>query len=352
MKSSVLLLALALGCSKFDAPPQPTLIGAEQGILGDPAAPVALGFHEPIVPSSLSLRVVQYDTDLEGNLLPDAATFFTYGQGAATGGTGSLDPTRQVFTMDIEQPLPIGPQLAIVIEPGLSDDSGHVWTVPQLIKFGYVFQCDETAVPAPTEFPNAVHFMLVNVDSPIMTQIQLLADIRVDAATGRFVGQFTNADRDFDIDCSPFGLTCNTDIDPMTMKPFQVCRTLPTPECVIPSQDGGTVEEYPDYAPHETPPDGYSFTVRGCIRDTEAGTFTFANEPVDIVVQSPPVTATGVNFNASFGYDDAGVLRANGTFTAAEVLLGPTSFGAGTGSVTTRDIPPEELKPGIPAPPE
>jgi hypothetical protein len=355
MRRCLLLLSLlVLGCEKFDAPPQPTIIGSESGVLADPTAPIALGFHEPIVAATLGLRIVQYTTDVEGNLLPDATTFFVHpaGGGADTGGTSTLDPTRQVLTIDLDTSLPIGPQLAMVIDPGLSDDAGNVWNVQQIIKFGYVFECDSAAEPKPTAFPSAVHFMLVNVDKPIKTQIQLFADIHVDAESGTFIGQFTNADRDAMIDCTPLGQNCDSAVDPMTGKPKEVCRTLPAPECVVPSTEAGNEEEYPDYAPNPTPPDGYSFTVRGCIRDSADGlAFSFANEPVDIVVQSPPVTATGVNFNASFSFDGNDVLRGSGTFTAAEVLLGTTTFGPGNGSVVVRDIPPADLPPDIPAPP-
>jgi hypothetical protein len=344
---AVIAAGLCTGCS-YDAPPQPTLVDMVDGVLPDAAGPIVVGFHEPIDFKTLKLKIIRYETDVEGNLLdesdpPGALDVIFEHSGVAdsdVGGIGEIDASGTTYTINASTTPPVGPQLALVIEPGLADMEGNTWKVRKVIRFGYEFSCGDE--PLPTAFPNGVHFMLAEIEAPISTQLQLLADIRVDPVSGLLVGQFTNADRDASIDCSPHGLSCAD---------TEVCRLLPAPECVEPSRRAGDIEEYPDWTHNAVPPTGYTFTAFGCIVDQEDGSFTFANSPVDVIVQSPPVTVKGIEINASFARDSLGVLRGSGSFTAAQVLLGPTPSGSGSGSVTFRLIPPEEVKPGVPEPP-
>jgi hypothetical protein len=345
----------SLGCSSFDAPPQATIVDAAEGLLPDPLAPLALSFHEPVVPESLLVKVIRLETDIEGNLFDEDADeetqldiFYQHPgpdglEFPDIGGEGALDPGRRRFTMNLSTTLPIGPQLAVLIEVGLQDDEGNEWKVRQILKFGYEFSCGGEESAMPTEFPSGSHFMVVDVDSPIQTQLQLLAAMKVDPETGAVVGQFTNADRDESIDCSQFGLSCES---------TEVCRTLPSPACVAPSEGAGTADEYSDYTHNAVPPTGYSFTVLACVRDEPDGSFTFANAPVDVEVQSPPVTVKGINFNGGFRFDSDGILRGDGTFSAPEIFLGTTPSGAGVGTIAMRLIPEDELKPGTPQPPD
>ncbi len=336
---SVVVGLSASACQKFDAPPQATLLGIVDGILPDPSAPVSIQFHEPVIPETLKVRIVLVETTTEGELIPDAKVFFD--SSAPEGAVTKFSADRARFTIDLERTLPVGPRLAVEIAPGLSDDAGNAWVATQLIEFAFGFDCD-SSVAVPTTFPSAAHFMLVEVEEPIAAQLQLLADIRVDEATGTFLGQFTNADRDPAIDCAAFGLSCAAE---------QVCRTLPEPACVVPSERAVSSDEYPDFIHNNTPPEGYSFTVTGCVRDQDDGTWAFTNEPVDVEVQSPAVTVVGIGFNASFELDGAGALRGSGTFTAIDILLGTFSSGPGAGSVSMRDVPADEIKPGLPPPP-
>ena len=62
MNRALLVAAIALGlagsaCSSFDAPPQPFILGVEEGVLTDPLAPLQLAFHEPIVANTLQLNL-------------------------------------------------------------------------------------------------------------------------------------------------------------------------------------------------------------------------------------------------------------------------------------------------------
>jgi hypothetical protein len=332
-----------IGCN-FDGPPQVKLRGLEDGHLADPTAPLVIDFHEPVKAGSIVLRVIRLQTDLEGNISPDAEVFFDSTKAPEeAGGAGAQTEDRRGYTISLMQTLPIGPQLALVIEPGLEDDAGNTWTARQVIKFGFEFSCgggEGGASAMPTTFATAVHFLLVDVDEPIAAQLQLFADIRVDPATGTFIGQFTNADRDPNLDC---GMQCGEG---------EVCRTLPAPSCVRPAEVAGSPDEYPDYIPNgDAGNAGYTFTVTGCVRDQEGGTWAFANAPVDVQVTSPPVIVKGIGLNASLALDE-GVVRGDGTFTAQELFLGTTPSGAARGTVTMRDIPADEVKPGVPAPPD
>ena len=356
---AITLVALALGGCSYDSPPRARVVGLDEfGQLPDNRQALVIAFHEPVAPESLHVKVIRNDDtnrDAEGTFFdeddPKLGTELTYyfsydGPGRVYGGTADLrasasNEPNTVLVITPDALLPIGPPLAVIIEPGLSDTTGHSWKVRQVLEFSYAFACTSDN-PTPTTFPSAVHFFVADVAQPIDTQLQLIGDIHVDPASGSFVGQFTNGDRDPSIDCSPYGLTC-ADTD--------ACRTLPEPACVMPSERVSTADEYPDFTYNDSSDTGYSFTVVGCILDQSDGTYLFANEPASVVVPNPPVTADGIRFNAIFEYDGAGVLRGSGSFSVDEVFLGTTSFGPGQGLMQSRTIPEDEVKPGTPAPP-
>jgi len=359
LSRTFLLLGLGLtaaACSDFDAPPKASLAGIEDGLLPDQLAPLQLTFDEPIDFPTLRLKVVRFITDPEGNLLSDdellAEDAILYQLDGATfdedGGRindiGDAEHKDQFFSVSLQTTLPVGPQLALVVEPGLTDAEGkHVWQVPQIIKFGFEFSCGDDTSAQEVAFPEkTVFFLLADVELPIQTQLQLMVDIRTDPTTGDWAGQFTNADRVPDIDCSQFGLTCEAE---------QVCRTLPTPACVSPSERAATVSEYPDFYPNEVPPIGYSFGGVGCARPSGEAV-ALANAPTDVEVQSPTITVKGIAFNLEVALDpDTGVYIGGGTFTGQEVFLGSVLSGAGSGTATMIEIPEDEQKPGIPPPP-
>jgi len=351
-----LLLGLLTGCTDFDAPPKASLVGIEDGLLPDPLTPLLLTFDEPVDFKTLEIKVVRFITDPEGNLLSDqellerdallyrldGATFEENG-GSITD-IGDADNQNQFFSILLQSTLPVGPQLALVIEPGLTDvDGEQIWEVPQVLKFGFEFSCGDESEAQEVDFPEQiVFFLLADVELPIQTQLQLLVDIRTDPTTGDWAGQFTNADREPDIDCSQFGLTCSAE---------EVCRTLPSPACVAPSERAATVSEYPDFFPNEVPPIGYSFGGVGCARPSGEAV-AIANAPTDVEVQSPQITVKGIAFNLEVVRDaDTGRFVGGGTFTGQEVFLGAILSGAGSGTATMIEIPPDELKPGIPPPP-
>jgi hypothetical protein len=232
----------------------------------------------------------------------------------------------------------VGPQLVLLVEPGLVSTSGRERRVRTRLRFAYGVKCPPQA--AATKFESGTYFALLEVEKPLGTQIQLFGAIDVDPATGAFVGQFTNADRNLD------GSRC-----PTACGPSDACRLLPSPACVAPSTAAGTVDEYPDFVPNAQPPTGYSFEVHGCAVD-DGDAVDVLTAPATMVVTRPNVTVQGLTMTAQFARGPDQVVRATGSLTADETLLGTTALGAGKGTMTALRVPDDRVTPGVPpAPP-
>lgn len=334
----VLLIAALLapaGCETYVAPPKVLIRGASAGALEDPRAPIELLFSKPIDASTLAVKIVPLETDVEGNLLDEQvppkplSPLFQHDPGTEEdlGGSSALVEGGTLFRIAPGSTMPVGKRLALLVEAGLSDTEGHVVQNRQRLVFGYEVRC----AGRPTAlFPSGKYFILLDVEKPIPVQIRLWTDIAVDPETGRFVAQFTSGIRNRDPGRCPGGC-----------KESEACRTLPDPpgaHCVIPSEKAGTPDEFPDYVPNPSPPTGFTFTVPGCVQDLEDGTIAFANAPVDVSVQQPPVTIKALQLTASFAKDEAGVLRASGSGGGDDVVLGTSSSGPGTGTVSARSL--------------
>jgi hypothetical protein len=204
------------------------------------------------------------------------------------------------------------------------------------IPFSYTVRCAKGT--RAEKLQSGVYFVLLEVEQPLGTQIQLFGAIDVDPASGTFVAQFTNGDR------NPDGARC-----PSPCKDIDRCRLLPKPECVAPSLRAGTADEHTDFVPNAEPPTGYSFTVEGCAVDDGNGSGV-VTAPATMVVQSPPVTVEGLTMTAFFSPDAQGQVRATGSLTADTVLLGTTKLGAGKGSMTATFIPADKIPAGVPRP--
>jgi len=340
-------VSVLMRATEIEGRPVVTLAGQKDGLLGDPAAPLVLEFSEPIDPASLAIKVARYKTDSEGNLGDedsDESTqldwFFHREKGDEEGGTSQLDAAHRSLRITLEAPLPVGPRLVIVIEPGLASPTGDDAThTRKRILFGYGF--DLACTEPTTAVPSGTYFFLADVTDPLPTQVQLFAVLRVDPQTGAVVGQFTNADRN--PDPNRCGLAC---------KSTDACRTAPDPACVIPSTKAASVDEYGDFVPNAGPTSGYSFTDIGCVQEQSDGSGVLVLAPVDVEVTSPAVTLRNVHLVASFARDAAGELVATGSFSADAVLLGMTPSGTAKGDLTARQIPDGKAPPGIPEPPE
>jgi hypothetical protein len=350
MRAALLLIVslLVASCGRYVSPPIPTIHGLAQGLLSDPASPLVIDFSKAVDPSTLSIKVIKFQPDADGKLADETGDptvslnpFFTHDPvNGDVGGVGTLDPSGTVFTIVLPARLPVGPKLAVLVEAGLSDathDDTGITAVRKRLLFTYTFKCKGTGA---TRLPSGAYFFLLNVEQPVGTQIKILADLEVDAATGKLVGQFTLASRIGDPSrCSP----------PCTAG--NVCQTLPgPPACVVPSTRAGSPAEWPDFYANATPPVGFSFTVNGCAEDQPDGTAAFATQPADMVVQQPPVSVDGLVVIASFAPDPGGFVKATGGVTGDNIVFGAIKFGAGHGSVAAQSIP-ASVAPSIPAPP-
>src|SRR5262249_25908425 len=143
------------------------------------------------------------DTDPATELTP----LFAYDGSSpndTTGGTLAWSKGNTLLTITQDVPFPPAEKLALLLEPGLSDPAGHQYIARERLPFNYDVKL--SCAPAP-DFPSGAYFFLIEVKKPIGVQVQLLAWIDVDPATGHFVGKFVNADRNMDPKpCAPFGL--------------------------------------------------------------------------------------------------------------------------------------------------
>ena len=342
MLAGATTIAAAASCESYEAPPRPVIAGLESGLLGDPRAPLVIDFGTAIDPNTLFVKVALLEPDVEGNLRdedadPETELRVLVRRDPLEGDLGAraeVDAASGRLTLVLDSALPVGPKLVLVVEAGLRSPSGTVSRNRVRIPFSYAVKCAAGA----SSFASGTYFVLLDVEQPLGTQIQLLAHMDVDPSTGALVGQFTNADRNPEQKC------------PSVCPSTDVCRLLPAPECVAPSTRAGTVEEWPDFIPNAPPPVGYSFLVQGCAVDdgTANGVLT---APTTMVVESPKVTVEGLTMTASFAPGADGIVRATGSLTADVVRLGTNPLGPGKGSMSAVRIPDDRVPPNVPRPP-
>jgi hypothetical protein len=336
----------AIACESYVPPPTPVILGLDGNTLSDARYPVAVWFEKSIDPATLRLKVAYYDTNLEGQL-PDEdddpntelRVIVSHDPDDGDhGGRVDLNAAGDIAAVAADGSLPVGPKLALIVEGGLVATDGRVRNNRTVIPFSYAVKCSAGATGK--LFPSGVYFFLLDVQEPLGTQIQLLAAMDVDPATGQMIAQVSNADR------NPDASRC-----PTPCGPADACRLLPSPACVPPSTKAGTVEEYSDFVPNPTPPTGYSFTITGCAVDDPGGKGAgLVTLPATMVVESPPVTVAGLEMTSFFAPDDKGVIRATGTLTAESVALGGNVIGPGKGTMSAILVPEAEVPPGVPRP--
>lgn len=335
-------------CDKYDPPPTVKIEGLQGGVLYDSKAPLLLSFGQPVDLSTLKVRLAFYDADLEGNLPDEDADPENDDKlrvvldhdpvDGDRGGHAEIDPEGTWLRFIPDSALPVGPKLIVLVEPGLRGTGGRTRNNRTRIPFSYSVAC--TKGKRAEKLKSGTYFVLLDVEEPLGSQIQLYGSVDVDSATGAFIAQFTNADRNTDSSRCAGGC-----------KDTERCRLLPAPACVIPSQRAGTVEEYSDFVPNVEPPVGYSFPVEGCAVDDGEGAGVIT-APATMVVQQPAVTVEGLTMTAFFGPDATGGTRATGSLLADTVRLNGNRIGAGKGTMTARLIPAGQVPPGIPAPPK
>jgi hypothetical protein len=339
------LMSLAGGCGHYDPPPGVTVLGLSAGTLADPRAPLVIDFGKPIDPATLRLKIAFLETDPEGDLPdedgnPDTELRLIARKDSSEGDLGAqfdLEPDGSHLRITTPAALPVGPKLVLLVEGGLRALDGTERRVRTRVPFAYAITCGGAKA---TTFASGVYFVLLEVEQPLGTQIQLYGAIDVDPTTGAFSGQFTNADRNRDGSRCPGGC-------PAT----DACRLLPEPKCDAPSARAGTADEYTDFVPNASPPTGYSFAVRGCAVDVgEARGIITA--PATMIVEQPKVTVQALTMTARFVKGPDGVTRATGSLIADATLLGTAGLGPGKGSMTAVRMPDDKIPPGLPQPPK
>jgi hypothetical protein len=208
---------LSVGCEDYLGAPRPSIEGLEQGTLTDAKAPLVVLFDRQIDPATLRLKVVRLTVDAEG-LLPDedadtandAELQLLYSYDATAkfpneGGKGTINEGNTQISIVPEIPWPVAENLAVVVEPGLSDAGGvHNTLVRERIPLTYLVKLN--CAPAP-DFVSGAYFFVGDVTQPISNQVQLWAWIDVNPDTGELNAAFVNADRNLDASrCEPFGL--------------------------------------------------------------------------------------------------------------------------------------------------
>jgi hypothetical protein len=292
----------------------------------------------------VKLKVAFYDTDIDGNL-PDEQPVpqdlrlvlrhdDDEGDYAVTASFENGDSTLRLVPSGA---MPVGPKLVLLVEPGLRSKDGRERHYRTRIPFSYIVQCPTSG--RASHFPSGVYFLLLQVEKPLGTQIQLFGAIDVDATTGAFVGQFTKAHRNPDPNRCPTPCA-STD----------ACRLLPSPSCVAPSTAAGTVDEYPDWVPNPAPPTGFSFEIHGCAVD-DGNASDVLTAPATMIVQQPAVTVQGLTMTSQFAPSGDGIVRATGSLTADNVLLGAGGLGPGSGTMTAVRIPDNLAPTDLPLPP-
>lgn len=330
-------------CEIYHPPPTVSIVGLESGVLYDSKAPLRLDFGMPVDPATVRMKIATLTTNLEGELGDEDADPATELEVLAShdpdsgdvGGVGIFEADDRVLTFTPQSALPVGPKLVLLVEPEIraKEDDARVRHNRTRIPFSFAVRCSAGAA---TNFQSGVYFLLLEVEEPLGTQIQLFGAVDVDPASGAFYGQFTNADR------NP-ALTC-----PFSCASTEVCRTLPAPECVAPSTKAASVDEHPDFLPNPTPPIGYSFAAVGCVADAPDGTGV-STAPATMVVESPPVTVAGLTMTGFFANPLPGEQpRASGSLTADSVSLGQSRIGAGKGTMRAVRVPDDRVPPGVP----
>lgn len=350
MKTRILLASLLLGplavvaaCERYEPPPTPAIVGLSDGLLFESKAPLVIDFGQPVDLATLNFKVVTNETNIEGDLGDEDESadteldvLLSHTPAGDSQGKSEFEADNSRVRFTREKPLPIGSKLLLIVEPGLKGTGGRERVNRTKIPFTYSVKC--VAGRRSNNMKSGTYFALLDVTEPLGVQLQFYGVFDVDPASGAFVANFTNADRNRD------GSRC-----PTPCGPDSACRLLPKPECVIPSTKAGGITEYPDYVPNATPPTGYSFSMKGCAVDDGDGAGV-VTAPAVIAVQQPAVTVQGIYMNAYFSPGPDGRFSASGSLAATKVFLGETPLGKGNGTMTATLLKADETPAGLPQP--
>ncbi|MFO0567820.1 MAG: hypothetical protein U0263_19325 [Polyangiaceae bacterium] len=346
----MLASASSFGCQKFDPPPEPNVVGLDNGVMTTaPDEPVVLEFSEPFVESSLRLKLVKAIKDSEGNLLdeqspPDlegfrASTLVAF-DGAARDDDersfgASFELTNTSLVIDQEKAFGVSEPYLLLIEPGLEDLDGHQ-TVPRIRKpFTYELQGGGS-----TLLPTGYYYFILNVEY-LATQIQVFTYMEVDPVTGAWRASFTNANRLEKLNKRPeCPASCPTDTP--------VCALIPTVRCVKPSEKQTSLEQFVDFLPEVDPPNGYKFIADGFAKDQANATTAFGTSPflIEVTVGTGGVLVDAENTRISgvFRKHDDGRWRATGSLSVEVVKLNGIGNSPTKGTFEAMSLTDAEVK--------
>jgi hypothetical protein len=334
----------AASCQTYEPPPTATLVGLRDGVLANSLDPLVLRFDRPVDPSTVSVEVAPFDIDAYGNLpdeRPGGGSLDVLLLHTPTGDThvkATFDDAHTTLTLvpTPAQWLPVGPSLVLLVDPGVTSTSTQtVLHYRERIPFSYTVACGGGHT---TLFESGDYFFLLQVNKPLGVELKAFASIDVDAASGTFVGQFTAALRNSDPSrCNP----------PCTGG--DVCQLLPSQACVAMSTPPVSIDEWPDFVPKATAPNGYTFQMRGCAVDVAHGAVDILTAPGVLTVTSPAVQIQGLTFTAQFVPAAGGLVRGSGSLTATHTLFGTLDLGAGAGTLNAVSIPKGAVR-NIPQP--
>ena len=348
LATTALTLALATAsipsCQTYQPPPTATIEGLSNGILAQPLAPIVVQFSTPVDTNTVTVDIAPFTIDAYGNLpdeVPDGGSLGVLVSHTPTvdthvTATWSADRTTLTLLPIPQAWLPIGPSLVLLVNPGVvSTTTGTRLNYRERLPFSYPAQC---GTPQPTQFQSGDYFFLLQVSKPIAVELKVLAAINVNSQSGAFYGQFTAALRNADpTRCSP---ACTNG---------EVCETIPSQSCVIMSTPPESVQEFPDFVPKATAPNGYTFEMRGCASDQgDSGAVNILTEPGELNVPSPTVSIQGLTFTAQFIPVDGG-MSGSGSLTASKVFLGALAVGdGGAGTLSALSIPDAQAPSNLP----
>jgi hypothetical protein len=348
-----LIACVALcACEQFDPPPRVTIAQNDNGVMRTtPDAPLELMFSEPYVPSSLKMKVVKTRLDAEGNLFdeqnPPKLDDFKNTILVAFDGSrpddesvsfgATFQRTSDRFVVEQTDPFGWAAPFMVLIEPGLEDQEGHVTLPRKRLPFTY-----ELTGGGPNSLPAGYYYFLMNVDY-LATQIQVYAKLEVDSVTGIWRALFTNANRLPALNTRE-GCPACSDPDP-------ICSLYgPSgPSCVKPSVKQGTLDEYKDFLPEPTPPDGYTFAADGFARDEGPDTIAFGTAPflIDITIGSGGINirAEGTTVTGNFVRDAGDPERwmASGSLRVDVVKINGNGADPTAGTFTAMNLKAAEV---------
>ena len=250
MKRLVLLPVLfvaAVACEEYSAPPEPTIVGLVRGGLTDSRAPLVVDFGTEIDPATLKITLAFDETDLGATCSTGRRPEYRASRARhdAVGG-------RKRVTLNHDQVFPVGPQARSHRRARPEIEVRPRARIPREGAIRLYRRLHRRL----TRLASGRYFMLLQVAKPLQFQLELFGDLTIDAKTGAVRGRFTNADRRSDLTC------------PTTCTNGDVCRLLPAPGCVLPSELAGSVDSIRTGS-RSPPPTGFEFIADGCASDGE-----------------------------------------------------------------------------------